>query len=165
MNNLTKEQIYDLEKQKQEISKKLKEHYANEAIETLKSHQKYIGKCYKDKDSEKYYKVISEFANNQFRLTCLSVDLCRKPFDFIISDPTLGFTTNMENMEANVFNIEDVDAFTYPPNFFDRVYEISNEEFNEALDIKYQHFKLSIDELYKEVHKKAKIIYKVDMED
>lgn len=61
------ENIRDLEKQKYELERKIRQYYEKEEKEIIqRNEEKYVGKCYKviDGDSTFYYKILSGLTNN-----------------------------------------------------------------------------------------------------
>lgn len=66
--NLTEEELEDLEIQ---LHNRKKRQQYEENIKQIDENKKYIGKCYKEKDKEKYIRVLSSKSSNSFRLECM----------------------------------------------------------------------------------------------
>lgn len=103
--------------------------------------EEYVGKCYKYKD--KYYKVLSNYSTNPYRFTCLTFDINGKIYrsKFLNKDRSHYDFPNI-NIDINIFEIEDVFVFGNPLAawFLDKSTEISEDEFNKAMDKKIEKF-------------------------
>lgn len=66
--NLTEEELEDLEIQ---LHNRKKRQQYEENIKQIDENKKYIGKCYKEKNKEKYIRVLSSKSSNSFRLECM----------------------------------------------------------------------------------------------
>lgn len=122
-----KERLKDLEEQKRKLSNEINRLYRKQRLEEYKGHKDYVGKCYKHKSKNEYYKVLSNYSTNTSRLTCLV---------FNLDDDVYQYQTSFRDYpDADVcietFGIEDVFAFGVS-SFFYEVIEISSDEFDEA---------------------------------
>lgn len=66
--NLTEEELEDLEMQ---LHNRKKRQQYEENIKQINENKKYIGKCYKEKNKEKYIRVLSSKSSNSYRLECM----------------------------------------------------------------------------------------------
>lgn len=126
-----KEKLKDLENQRMKLSKEISRLYAKQRIEEYKSHEKYVGKCYKHKSKNKYYRVLSNYSTNSVRLTCLTFNLDNDvykcmPINDLLVDKPINISIDFE-----IFDVEDVFAFGIS-SFLNNVIEISKEEFDIA---------------------------------
>lgn len=144
------ETIKQLEKEKQEIEKKLSKLYAKEKIEIIDSYRDYVGKCYINKSRNEYYKVISNYSSSKYHITCLCFNLDEYSYNYGFKQLT-DFITNYPyvDIETNVFYIkeENCNAGHLGNSFLGYVEEISEEEFEKAMDKKLKQFKQQTFEL------------------
>ena len=144
------ETIKQLEKEKQEIEKKLSKLYAKEKIEIIDSYKNYVGKYYINKSRNEYYKVISNYSSSKYHLTYLFFNFDDFSYDFDFNQFT-NFITNYPyvNIETDVFYIKEENCNdSYLGNcFLDYVEEISEEEYEKAMDKKLRQLKQQTFEL------------------
>ena len=149
-NENIEETIKYLEKEKQEIEKKLSKLYAKEKIEIIDSYRCYVGKCYIHKSRNEYYKVISNYSSSKYHITCLCFNLDEYSYDYDFNQLT-DFITNYPyvDIETNVFYIKEENCNdSHLGNcFLDYVEEISEEEYEKAMDEKLRQFKQQTFEL------------------
>lgn len=136
MKEETKEKIKKLEQEKMCIEKEIKYLTKQEELECFQSHKKYVGKYFKHKESDRYYKVISQFASNRYRFTCLVFDLNENILSFNI--PSTMHSDRFPEIESDIdlFNLEDVFAFSENSSFFKCTKEITKDEFENAFNTK-----------------------------
>lgn len=148
MKEYTKEEIKELEKQRDKLKNQIEGYYENKRLELIKSRKNYIGKCYKHKKYDIYYKVLSPYSSNETRMTCLVVDFEDDIFEYGFKEKNIYYYDfpNID-VELNMFGIKDVFAFGIVEGFFESTNEITAEEFNKALEIKFNQFKSAIDEI------------------
>ena len=142
--------IKQLEKEKRDIENKLIKLYANEEIKKFDSTRDYVGKCYVHKTKNKYYKVISNYSSSTYKITCLCFDLDLYSYDYKFQ--TIGeFKTDFPNIsiDLELFYVEEENSSKdcFGSNFFDCVNEISEEEYEKAMDKKIKQFKQQTFEL------------------
>lgn len=151
--------IKEAEKLRQKLDKQIQEYYAKQELDKYKKLSAFVGKCYKSKKQEKYYKVLSNYARNNNHLTCLTFKFDETEeynFENTISVETKanGFHSMYPRLEIyfgdSFYDIDDVFCFG-GGNFFDCVDEIAEEEFEVAMDRKYQEIKRKINNVPKEV--------------
>ena len=149
-NQSIEETIKQLEKEKQEIEKKLSKLYAKEKIEIIESYKNYVGKYYIHKSRNEYYKVISNYSSGKYHITYLCFNLDEYSYDFDFNQLT-DFITNYPyvNIETDVFYIKEENCNdSYLGNcFLDYVEEISEEEYEKAMDKKLRQLKQQTFEL------------------
>lgn len=142
--------INQLEKEKQEIEKKLSKLYAKEKIEIIDSYKNYVGKYYIHKSRNEYYKVISNYSSSKYHITYLCFNFDEYSYDFDFNQLT-NFITNYPyvNIETDVFYIKEENCNdSYLGNcFLDYVEEISEEEYEKAMDKKLRQLKQQTFEL------------------
>ena len=137
IDDISKEDVKELEKQKREIESKLKKHYDNETAERIKNNEKkYVGKCYKTvhKTFTEYMKCLSGLTNNSYcYMHCMNFILPvnvgfrhsmsitnNSKYDYYFDDDLLCFDEMKIQGERVVNNIKEAE-------------EISVEEFEAAL--------------------------------
>lgn len=149
-NENIEETIKYLEKEKQEIEKKLSKLYAKEKFYVIDSYRDYVGKCYIHKLRNEYYKVISNYSSSKYHITCLCFNLDEYSYDYDFNQLT-DFITNYPyvDIETNVFYIKEENCNdSHLGNcFLDYVEEISEEEYEKAMDEKLRQFKQQTFEL------------------
>lgn len=132
------ENIRDLEKQKCELERKIKQYYEKEEKEIIQRNEdKYVGRCYKviDGDSTFYYKILSGLTNNsrcymhrmKFKLP---VDVEFKPVPRMnyVSKHEYGFYGDIIEFDEKV--IKPIHIFK---DEYDTHVEITIEELEDAL--------------------------------
>lgn len=142
--------INQLEKEKQDIEKKLSKLYAKEKIEIIDSYRDYVGKCYINKSRNEYYKVISNYSSSKYHITCLCFNLDEYSYNYGFKQLT-DFITDYPyvDIDTDVFYIKEENCNdSYLGNsFLGYVEEISEEEFEKAMDKKLKQFKQQTFEL------------------
>lgn len=130
INDLTKEEINNLRIQRNEIDKILNSYEANKPDIQKAKNELCVGKYFKERYGNyiTYYKILSA---NPFYY--LNFTLCE-----INSIPNIIhlMNLNISCLKMIFFNIENDAEF-----YFDNLIEITEEEFNAAMDRKYQEFK------------------------
>lgn len=134
--NLTEEELEDLEMQ---LHNRKKRQQYEENIKQIDENKKYIGKCYKEKDKEKYIRVLSSKSSNSYRLECMC-------FSFPVTFKEHHHLTKMFNPD-NAFSEIDFEGIyveDYPLLCCDWVHkkgnvlasleEISEEEYFEMMN-------------------------------
>jgi hypothetical protein len=142
---MTKEELKELEKQRDELDKQIKEYYNNERSNLLKEHRKLVGKCFKgnqwlNPDIIKYYKVIHEESDNEYRVETLTF---REKLSYKHLHKRLhgyGYRTDCELFEFEDIMVSDLN----------KMEEITEEEFNTAMDNCLKELKDIIDKQIKE---------------
>lgn len=127
-----KENLKHLEEKQRQLSKRIHNIYLRQELEEYKSHEKYIGKCYKHKSENKYYKVLSNYSSNTCRLTCLKFNLDENIYDYYFKNENM-FRSENPNIDLDICLFEIDDVFVFGNSvFFDKTIEISQEEFDQA---------------------------------
>ena len=127
-------EIKELEKEQRIISEKLEKLKNKQKIVRYKNHESYVGKCYKHKDKNKYYKVLSNYSENDTRLTCLIFNLDDDVYHCSLrsaSDNVFFYDYPNICLDITMFEVDSVFTFGYS-NFFDKVMEITTEQFEFA---------------------------------
>ncbi|WP_286078008.1 hypothetical protein [Thomasclavelia cocleata] len=145
--NLTEEELEDLEMQL--YNRKKRQQY-EENIKQIDENKKYIGKCYKEKDRDKYIRVLSSKSSNSYRLECMC-------FCFPVSFKEVNRLTKIFNPD-NAFSEIDFEGIyieDYPLLCCDWVHKKGNvlaslEEISED-----EYFK-KMNEYIEELQKKVK---------
>ena len=149
-NKSVEETIKQLEKEKQEIENKLSKLYAKEKFDVIDSYRDYVGKCYIHKSRNEYYKVISNYSSSKYHITCLCFNLNEYSYDYDFNQLT-DFITNYPyvDIDTDVFYIKEENCNdSHLGNcFLDYVEEISEEEYEKAMDKKLKQFKQQTFEL------------------
>ena len=142
--------INQLEKEKQEIEKKLSKLYAKEKFDVIDSYRDYVGKCYIHKLRNEYYKVISNYSSSKFHITCLCFNFDEYSYNYGFKQLT-DFITDYPyvDIDTDVFYIKEENCNdSYLGNsFLNYVEEISEEEYEKAMDKKIKQFKQQTFEL------------------
>lgn len=142
--------INQLEKEKQEIEKKLSKLYAKEKLDVIDSYRDYVGKCYIHKLRNEYYKVISNYSSSKFHITCLCFNFDEYSYNYGFKQLT-DFITDYPyvDIDTDVFYIKEENCNdSYLGNcFLDYVEEISEEEYEKAMDKKLRQLKQQTFEL------------------
>lgn len=136
MKEETKKKLKKLEQEKTRIEKEIKHLTTKEELECFQSHKEYVGKYFKHKDKDKYFKVISQFASNRYRFTCLVFDLNENILSFNI--PSTMHSDRFPEIASDIdfFNLEDIFAFSENSSFFKCTKEITKNEFEDAFNTK-----------------------------
>lgn len=149
-NENIEETIKYLEKEKQDIEKKLSKLYAKEKFDVIDSYRDYVGKCYIHKLRNEYYKVISNYSSSKFHITCLCFNFDEYSYNYGFKQLT-DFITDYPyvDIDTNLFYIKEENCNdSYLGNsFLDYVEEISEEEYEKAMDKKIKQFKQQTFEL------------------
>lgn len=149
-NKSVEETIKQLEKEKQEIENKLSKLYAKEKFDVIDSYRDYVGKCYIHKSRNEYYKVISNYSSSKFHITCLCFNFDEYSYNYGFKQLT-DFITDYPyvDIDTNLFYIKEENCNdSYLGNsFLDYVEEISEEEYEKAMDKKIKQFKQQTFEL------------------
>lgn len=129
-----KERLKDLKEQKRKLSNEINRLYIKQNMEKIKDHEIYIGKCYKHKIENRYYKVLSSYSSNEYRLTCLTFNLDNNIYNVKLKLKSFDFDFPNICVDFNMFEIDDVLVSETPikMDFFDKVIEISQKEFDNA---------------------------------
>lgn len=134
INDLTEEEINNLRIQRNEIDKILYSYETNKTdIQSVKN-KLYVGKHFKEQYGNyiAYYKILSA---NPFYY--LKFTLCKNnPVSNIIHHKEDNYDFEYFMFEDNFFDIDDEEEL-----YFNDMIEITEEEFNAAMDGKYQEFK------------------------
>lgn len=135
--NLSEEDLDSLQKQLND--RKKKEVYEG-YIEKIDEHKKYIGKCFKEKNKDKYIRVLSSKSSNQYRLECMCFEF---PIKFS-ENHRLTMIFNPENAFSTI-DFEGIYVEDYPllcsnwldndrGNVIDSLIPISQEEYFEKMN-------------------------------
>lgn len=113
--------INELEKQRDELDKKIKHYYADKRDLVMKKNEEFVGNCYQrvlDNLSILYIKIISIY--DEFRVNVLE------------------FTSPID-LEDNVFEFNDYGLFCNSStwDYIGNWTEITSDEFNEKMDVIY----------------------------
>lgn len=134
VNDLTEEEINNLRIQRNEIDKIINSYETNKTdIQNVKN-EFYVGKYFKGQYGNyiTYYKILSA---NPFYY--LKFTLCKNnPVSNIIHHKEDNYDFEYFMFEDNFFDIDDEEGL-----YFNGMIEITEEEFNAAMDRKYQEFK------------------------
>lgn len=137
INDLTEEEINNLRIQRNKIDKILNSYEANKSDLQSVKNELYVGKYFKyaiNVDT-KYYSYIKILSSNPFNY--LEFYLCGdSPANNIIHVKDDFDCDEYFNLNDDFFNLEENDELN-----FDNLIEITEEEFNTAMDRKYQEFK------------------------
>lgn len=68
IDNLSEE---ELDKLQNYLNNRKKRERYEKNIESINNHREYIGKCYKEKESDTYIRVLSAKSSNEFRVECM----------------------------------------------------------------------------------------------
>ena len=134
INDLTEEEINNLRIQRNEIDKILNSYEANKSgLQSVKN-EIYVGRYFKERYGNyiTYYKILS--ANPFYYLKFTLYEINSIPNIIHYKEDYDEFEYFM--FEDDFFNIENDVEF-----YFDNIIEITEEEFNAAMDRKYQEFK------------------------
>ena len=134
INDLTEEEINNLRIQRNEIDKILNSYEANKSgLQSVKN-EIYVGRYFKERYGNyiTYYKILS--ANPFYYLKFTLYEINSIPNIIHYKKYYDEFEYFM--FEDDFFNIENDVEF-----YFDNIIEITEEEFNAAMDRKYQEFK------------------------
>lgn len=134
INDLTEEEINNLRIQRNEIDKILNSYEANKSgLQSVKN-EIYVGRYFKERYGNyiTYYKILS--ANPFYYLKFTLYEINSIPNIIHYKEDYDEFEYFM--FEDVFFNIENDVEF-----YFDNIIEITEEEFNAAMDRKYQEFK------------------------
>lgn len=134
INDLTEEEINNLRIQRNEIDKILNSYEANKSgLQSVKN-EIYVGRYFKERYGNyiTYYKILS--ANSFYYLKFTLYEINSIPNIIHYKEDYDEFEYFM--FEDDFFNIENDVEF-----YFDNIIEITEEEFNAAMDRKYQEFK------------------------
>lgn len=134
INDLTEEEINNLRIQRNEIDKILNSYEANKSgLQSVKN-EIYVGRYFKERYGNyiTYYKILS--ANPFYYLKFTLYEINSIPNIIHYKEDYDEFEYFM--FEDDFFNIENDVEF-----YFDNIIEITEEEFNAAMDKKYQEFK------------------------
>lgn len=134
INDLTEEEINNLRIQRNEIDKILNSYEANKSDLQSVKNEIYVGKYFKERYGNyiTYYKILS--ANPFYYLKFTLYEINSIPNIIHYKEDYDEFEYFM--FEDDFFNIENDVEF-----YFDNIIEITEEEFNAAMDRKYQEFK------------------------
>lgn len=134
INDLTEEEINNLRIQRNEIDKILNSYEANKSDLQSVKNKIYVGKYFKERYGNyiTYYKILS--ANPFYYLKFTLYEINSIPNIIHYKEDYDEFEYFM--FEDDFFNIENDVEF-----YFDNIIEITEEEFNAAMDKKYQEFK------------------------
>ena len=133
INDLTEEEIKNLRIQRNEIDKIIGGYEAKQDKLQKRKNESYIGKYFKEHQAENcitYYKIL---AANPFNILMFSLEKNR--------NLSIAF-----QRDAFSYEYDFDDSFihfdeSYNSEFFDKLIEITEGEFNIAMDKKYQEFK------------------------
>lgn len=153
MKKYTKKEIKELLKQRDELNSIINNYCELEEYNIFKNRTNYVGKCYKSKYKNKFYKVISQYSSNDTRITCAVIDLeeISINYDFNHYSMKVDFP-NIHVNDPNFIYIEDVFAFSDHARFFDDVNEITNIDFDRALSIKFYQIKNELNTIHKAIN-------------
>lgn len=134
INDLTEDEINNLRIQRNEIDKILNSYEANKSDLQSAKNEIYVGKYFKERYGNyiTYYKILS--ANPFYYLKFTLYEINSIPNIIHYKEDYDEFEYFM--FEDDFFNIENDVEF-----YFDNIIEITEEEFNAAMDRKYQEFK------------------------
>lgn len=134
INDLTEDEINNLRIQRNEIDKILNSYEANKSDLQSVKNEIYVGKYFKERYGNyiTYYKILS--ANPFYYLKFTLYEINSIPNIIHYKEDYDEFEYFM--FEDDFFNIENDVEF-----YFDNIIEITEEEFNAAMDRKYQEFK------------------------
>lgn len=134
INDLTEEEINNLRIQRNEIDKILNSYEANKSDLQSVKNEIYVGRYFKERYGNyiTYYKILS--ANPFYYLKFTLYEINSIPNIIHYKEDYDEFEYFM--FEDDFFNIENDVEF-----YFDNIIEITEEEFNAAMDRKYQEFK------------------------
>jgi hypothetical protein len=135
--NLSEEELDELTRQL--INRKTRAVY-EENIRAIDNHKQYVGKCYKEKDLEKYIMIISAKSSNQFRVEAMC-------FEFPVSFEERKQTSRLAFSSDDAFSSIDFDGIyveDYPlfctdhihkkGNVLNSLEEITKEEYFEKMN-------------------------------
>lgn len=146
INDLTEEEIKNLRIQRNEIDKILYSYETNKTdIQSVKN-KLYVGKHFKEQYGNyiAYYKILSA---NPFYY--LKFTLCKNnPVSNIIHHKEDNYDFEYFMFEDNFFDIDDEEEL-----YFNDMIEITEEEFNAAMDGKYQEFKQELSNIPNNIEK------------
>lgn len=130
--------IKELEKQRDELDRKIKQYYKDEEAERIKrNEEKYVGKCYKviENNSTEYYKILSGLTGNSHcYMHCMFFKLPIAPrFEPVLR---MHYGSKYEySFKGNIIEVEEmtVESHTYKIEDDEEFEEITIEEFETAL--------------------------------
>ena len=132
------ENIRDLEKQRYELDKKIKQYYEKEERDRIhRNEEKYVGKCYKiyDGESTVYIKILSGLTNNTYcYMHCMEFKLPINPEFKQIS--RMNFNKKFEyGFMGDLLDFDDISIKPLPfdEELINKRIEITIEEFENAL--------------------------------
>ena len=146
INDLTEEEINNLRIQRNEIDKILNSYEANKSgLQSVKN-EIYVGRYFKERYGNyiTYYKILS--ANPFYYLKFTLYEINSIPNIIHYKEDYDEFEYFM--FEDDFFNIENDVEF-----YFDNIIEITEEEFNAAMDRKYQEFKQELSNIPNNIEK------------
>lgn len=140
INDLTEDEINNLRIQRNEIDKILNSYEANKSDLQSVKNEIYVGKYFKERYGNyiTYYKILS--ANPFYYLKFTLYEINSIPNIIHYKEDYDEFEYFM--FEDDFFNIENDVEF-----YFDNIIEITEEEFNAAMDRKYQEFKQELNNI------------------
>lgn len=149
INDLTEEEINNLRIQRNEIDKILNSYEANKSgLQSVKN-EIYVGRYFKERYGNyiTYYKILS--ANPFYYLKFTLYEINSIPNIIHYKEDYDEFEYFM--FEDDFFNIENDVEF-----YFDNIIEITEEEFNAAMDRKYQEFKQELSNISNNIEEDEK---------
>lgn len=149
INDLTEEEINNLRIQRNEIDKILNSYEANKSDLQSVKNEIYVGKYFKERYGNyiTYYKILS--ANPFYYLKFTLYEINSIPNIIHYKEDYDEFEYFM--FEDDFFNIENDVEF-----YFDNIIEITEEEFNAAMDRKYQEFKQELSNIPNNIEENEK---------
>ena len=146
INDLTEDEINNLRIQRNEIDKILNSYEANKSDLQSVKNEIYVGKYFKERYGNyiTYYKILS--ANPFYYLKFTLYEINSIPNIIHYKEDYDEFEYFM--FEDDFFNIENDVEF-----YFDNIIEITEEEFNAAMDRKYQEFKQELSNIPNNIEK------------
>ena len=134
--NLSEEELDSLRDQ---LNNRKKYETFEEYKKTIKEHQKYIGKCFKEKDKNKYIRVLSSKSSNQFRFECMCFEfpvnfIEHHNYSMVFSSEDAFSQIDFEGIYVEDYPLLCVDWKNKKGNILQNLIEISEDEYFSKMD-------------------------------
>ena len=144
----SKEEIQELENKKDDIECILRKHYLEEKLQQIRNNKEYVGKCYIDNFGKRYIKIISQYGDSTSCVTGLCVNCNGK---------LLTYDVAFDNFHSRYPSVYSTEELFYTDDVYlgelSKMTEVGTEEFDRAMDIAYEQFKVAVNEFANNVEK------------
>lgn len=134
IDDLTEKELDEL---RNELNKRESKKIYNDNITAIKNNREYIGKCYKEKNNDKFIRVLSSKSSNPFRLECMCFELPVK-FSENYNSRFSASNSMFSNIDFDGIYIEDYPLlcsdYKTHGKVLNTLVEITEEEYFDKMD-------------------------------